>query len=209
MVEYALLAAVLVVPTLGALQLLQDTAEAKTEQTAEGMSDPTVPSVPPPSSSPPASTTTTAPPPPPTTTTTTTTAPPTTTTTAPPPTTAAPTTARGTWASTDTRSRDRGNQWSASSTITVRDDRGQPVSGARVRIRIEYRWGDGSWSNGGEVTADTAASGALVVESGWFRTGGRPQDSPPRASEIRYRVTSASAPGLAWDGSGSTVVITP
>jgi Flp pilus assembly pilin Flp len=46
LVEYALLVAALAVPTVAALDLLRDSTAAKVDQTAEDMSDPTIPQVP-------------------------------------------------------------------------------------------------------------------------------------------------------------------
>lgn len=43
LVEYALLVAALAVPTVAALDLLRDSTAAKVDQTAEDMSDPTIP----------------------------------------------------------------------------------------------------------------------------------------------------------------------
>ncbi|MFN7149271.1 MAG: Flp family type IVb pilin [Microthrixaceae bacterium] len=43
LVEYALLVAALAVPTVAALDLMRDSTAAKVDQTAEDMSDPTIP----------------------------------------------------------------------------------------------------------------------------------------------------------------------
>ena len=206
-VEYSLLVALLVVPTIAALDLLRDSTAAKVDQTAEDMSDPTIP--PRPTTTAPTSPTTTSTPPTTTTTTppTTTTAPPPTTTTPPPTTTAPATQSRTQWAQ-GTRRTASNDRWAAGSTLTITDDYGRPVNGATVVIRVQYKTGSassGQWTNVSPTSsATTNASGALTIDSGLFYRSG---SNPPRADNIRFVVVSVTASGLTWNGADSQVTV--
>jgi len=215
LVEYTLLVAILAVGTLGGLQAIAGGAEQATARTAGAISHRTVPTVPADGSTttvaPPATTTTM----PPTTTTappaTTTTAKPTTTTTTPPTTTTTTTTtttpattATAKWGSASAQK--SGNQWRALATLTVSDSKSKPVSGAQVRVGVQYSQG-GTWHDAPDLTAVTSSNGQINVDSGLYARAGNPSS---RVDQIRFVVKSVVAPGLTYtSGAVSTTLDKP
>ena len=208
LVEYVLLVALVALATLAGLGALEGGAERATDNTAEKISRRTVPTVPEGGGGGgggggPVITTTTAP------TTTTTTTAPTPTTTTPPATTTSttttttttqPATSRTAWGSTSKQT--RSGEWKALANLTVTDGAGQPVSGATVVVKVEYRgwWG---WSSASNLSATTSGPGSLTLDSGWYSSSGWfPID------EIRFTVVSVSKPGVTWDGVQPSVSVT-
>lgn len=212
-VEYALIVAVLAVPSVAGIEALRDSAARATGDAAEEISSgyrpveqteeppPSVPSTPDPTTTTPSPTapspTTAAP----------TTAP---TTTGAPPTTVAPTTtvapvataAAGEWGSATVES--LGPRWRAMVPVTVLDDLGGPVADASVTLRIEVLRG-GTWrSSGPDLSAVTPANGSLVVETGELQRSGPPSS---RVARVRISVVSLAAPGLDWSGGPAPAVV--
>jgi len=196
LVEYALLVALLAVPSIAGIQALQDGMGDASQGAADRISDPTIPIVP---------STTTQPPPPTTnsttsttsttttTTTTTTTIPPATTTTQPPTTTIPPPSQSvSTFGQVTTSTASNPTRWSAQTSVAIRNNANAPVPGATVVVGIEFRKG-GTWSSGPNLTATTNATGTLLIDSGLY-----PSSGGSRADEIRFRVISVTAPGLTW-----------
>jgi Flp pilus assembly pilin Flp len=205
LVEYVLLVALVALATLAGLGVLGDGAERATGNTAEKISRRSVPTVPEGGGGGggggPATTTTTTTAPTTTTTapTTTTTAAPTTTTTSTT-TTTQPATSRTTWGSTSKQT--RSGEWKALANLTVTNGAGQPISGATVVVKVEYRgwWG---WSTASNLTATTSGPGSLTLDSGWYSSSGWfPID------EIRFTVVSVTKPGVTWDGAQPSVSVT-
>ncbi|MCB1014944.1 MAG: hypothetical protein KDB10_07470 [Acidimicrobiales bacterium] len=206
-VEYALIVALLVVPSIGALARLDDASGDYYENASDDIgdlpqlgidtnsSDTSVPSdgttstTTPATTAPPGSTTTTAAP--------TTTAPPTTTTTAPPTTTtAAPTTTTTQLRSEINQlsdiSRDDGSWFSARARVKiVRNSNGNAVSNASVTIRMVDRWGN--VSNRG---CSTDSRGRCSV------TWSRPDSYGP----VTATVTNVTA-NPPWDGQQQSVTL--
>ena len=85
------------------------------------------------------------------------------------------------------------------SSVTILNDLDAPVAGATVVIGIEYRKGS-NWSSAPDLTATTNATGTLLIDSGFYRSGGG-----QRADEIRFRVISVTAPGLTWQANSQVV----
>lgn len=227
-VEYALLIAVLAVPTAGAADYVGNNAKSLFETASAGIEDQgglalegsTTTTTPdggttttaPTTTTTAAPTTTTTSPPTTTTTapsTTTTTSPPTTTTTAPSTTTtAAPTTtappSAGATFSDPTTHRHRGNRyWSARTTLSLRDAGGVAVPGAEVTITIRYlndnRWNSEFWTEE-TVTVTTGLGGSINVSSDVVRRRGFTV-----VTYIEFVVTDVQADGMDWDGNATSV----
>ncbi|MHB1138980.1 MAG: Flp family type IVb pilin [Microthrixaceae bacterium] len=206
LVEYALLVAVLAVPTVGGIEYIRSGAERKVDSTAEGISTHTLPTVTTApdggggggattSSSTPASTapTTAAP---------TTAAP----TTAAPTTTAPPVSVTSSW-STPTTSRTNSNtRWTASTRVTIKNAQNASVANATVVIKVEYRTArSGSWITDQTITMTTNSSGqatATPSKSYSISSG----STPPKARDFRFTVVSVTAPSPGVTGGTGTTV---
>jgi Flp pilus assembly pilin Flp len=192
--EYALLVAVFALATLAGIDALQSSASAAFRAQADELSDGPTTSAPattaPPSTAPPTTARPTT-----TTTSTTTTTTSTTTTTI-----AAARTASATWGATSsTRS---GSTWTAAATLSVTDDRGQPVRGAAVVVLVEYRIGSGSWQQADEIDASTTSSGTVALSTdGLARTGRN------AVSSVRYTLVDLEPGSLRWSGASSSVTL--
>jgi Flp pilus assembly pilin Flp len=209
MVEYALIVAVFLVPLGYGVSFLMDSGSGQIEKVSTGVARSDLE----------ASTTiedggtattlaTTT-----TTSTTTTTAPTTTTTVKPTTTTTAPTTtttvkpttttttvkatnSAGTMAqATATRS---GNSWSATTTVTVKDDKGAAIVGAKVTVLVRTLQIDSKGKQTWVETTTTATSGAggsiAVNATNLARTGN------PYIDKVEFVLTDVQATGLTWDG---------
>lgn len=133
-------------------------------------------------------------------TTTTTTAPTTTTTVKPTTTTVKATKSGGTMAqATATKS---GNSWSATTTVTVTDDKGAPIVGAKVTVLVRTLQIDNKGKQTWVETTTTATSGAggsiAVNAANLARTGN------PFVDKVEFVLTDVQATGLTWDGNQAT-----
>ena len=200
LVEYALIVALVAVGTLGGIDAMQSGAQRATEQTASEISTRSVPSVPEPDGDGGGDATTTTTTQPPTTTTTTT---PTTTTTTTTTTTIPPaSTMSASWGNATTQTNGWSN-WKALATLTVRDNRSQAVSGATVRIGVQY-YRDGRWRDASDIPGSTNSNGQVTIDSGWYaRNGG----SSNRVDQIRFVVESVSKSGLTYTSGGVTTTL--
>ncbi len=179
LVEYALLVAVFAVGTMAAVQFLQDSAERKTERTAEAISTRTIPELPDHDGGGGGGGggggATTAPP--------------------------QATTVDAAWTSTSRST--SGSNWRANADLTVRNNLGQPVSGAVVKVKVATKRGNNSWQNlSGTIDATTGSAGSLTFRSSWYA-----QSGGSRIDQVRFTVQSLSAPGLTYvSGSVATIV---
>ncbi|MFN7147851.1 MAG: competence type IV pilus major pilin ComGC [Microthrixaceae bacterium] len=117
------------------------------------------------------------------------------TTTAPAPTTttttAAPTATRSISSISSVRAVNVStNNWRATATVQVTDELGEAVSGAGVTLDVQRQGRTGSWSDMAGVSGTTNGAGSVVVSS--------TEVAKYPVPKIRFRVSSVSAPGLAW-----------
>lgn len=215
LVEYVVLISVFVIPATLGVQFMQDGAEAKIGHVASGVAHADSEN---PTTTIDGETTTST-----TTTSTTTTTAPTTTTTRPPSTTVAPptttrppsttTTTTSTTTTTVKASKSTGsmsqatstaqdkNYWTSATTITVKDNLGKPVVGAKVDVKVRTfvvdKKGKGTWV---ETTQQgtTNSSGVVVV------TVKDMARKAPYVDQIEFSVTAITFSGLTWDGKGIT-----
>ena len=206
--EYALLVALLAVPSVAGIDALRSGAGDTAEGTADRISDPTIPTVPPTSSTAPPATTTT---------TTTTTMPPTTTTTH--------------------HDHDHHHDADDDAADDHHDDDGachavdqlaeltehldgvQPHSVGRRRPRSRSAtngapWsrarpsrsrsstarGSDTWSTAPNLNGTTTSTGALLLDSGFYNSSGG-----SRVDEIRFQVTSVTKSGMTWQTNNTRV----
>lgn len=215
LVEYALVVAVFALPTIGAIQFTQNEAKDQFQEIGAnvGRVDETTTTTEPDGGTSTTSTTTTTAPTTTTSTTTsttttsTTTVKPTTTTTSTTTTTTAkptttttvkPTTSAGTFGKVTTV--DNGSTWTASTTVTIRDNQGAVVKGAKVTVLIRTKV-NGKWSERSvEVTTD--ASGNATITADKLDNSGK---SKSQVTDVEFVLNDISASGLNWDKKTVTV----
>ena len=216
LVEYALVVAVFALPTIGAIQFTQNEAKDQFQEIGAnvGRVDETTTTTEPDGGTSTTSTTTTTAPTTTTSTTTsttttstTTTVKPTTTTTSTTTTTTAkptttttvkPTESGGTFGKVTTV--DNGSTWTASTTVTIRDNQGAVVKGAKVTVLIRTKV-NGKWSERSvEVTTD--ASGNATITADKLNNSGK---SKSQVTDVEFELDDVSASGLEWDKDNVTV----
>jgi Flp pilus assembly pilin Flp len=213
LVEYALIVALVAIPSIAAVDFLADSARQEFSQSAgsvsrTGSSEEATTTSTPPSTAVPSTTTTTTPPASTTSTTTTSAPPPSTTTTVAPTTTSTTTTTAppvatlvgGTFGAVTTST--SGSNWSATTTLTVRNNLGLPVAGAAVSVRVRTlevdNKGNQTWRES-TVGGSTGSGGTATVSSGSLaRTGN------PKVTQVQFVLNGITAAGLSWDGTPAT-----
>jgi hypothetical protein len=105
-----------------------------------------------------------------------------------------------TLATTTTYTATSPNRWGARTTVTIRNERNELVSGAVVTVGVRYRDSNGTWTNASNLTGTTTSTGALQFDSGLYASGG----SNP-IERIRFQVLSVTRSGMTWQSNTSTV----
>ncbi|MCZ7627848.1 MAG: hypothetical protein M5U19_01545 [Microthrixaceae bacterium] len=96
-----------------------------------------------------------------------------------------------------------GSNWTATGKVTLTDQIGKPVKGAKITVKIEYLDMSGTWRPDPSRTATTPSSGSVT-----FKSISHPLSGSKAATAIRFTIVSVAAKGLPWNPDAYPVVLT-